>query len=117
MAQWIRRALSVMASRTAAGNGTAARPGRSESGLVAGAASLLLLLLPLPGCGDPRPPGQAPCRDGGNRCAAARAPAGLREVRHGHRIVEAHWVDRPNRESGLPDIGIRARWAPLIERR
>lgn len=77
------------------------------------AAGLLLLL----GC-SPAPPhgATAPCADGGRRCAAAAAAPGLRQIRRGHRMAPTRWRARPNRESGAPDIGIEARWSPLIER-
>lgn len=57
------------------------------------------------------------CRGGGQACAAARVPEGMREVRRGYRIVNAQWQERINKESGLPDIGIQAEWAPVVERR
>lgn len=56
------------------------------------------------------------CLDGGRSCAAAQAPAGMRSVRKGHRIIRSHWLEKTNKESGVPDIGIRAEWAPLVER-
>ena len=74
---------------------------------------LLVVLLLAPGCG-----GQpSPCRDRGWSCAAAQAPAGLRSVRKGDRILRSHWLEKTNKESGVPDIGIQAEWAPLVERR
>lgn len=74
---------------------------------------LLVALLLAPGCsGQP-----SPCRDGGRSCAAAQAPAGLRGVRKGYRILRSHWLEKTNRESGVPDIGIQAEWTPLVERR
>lgn len=41
----------------------------------------------------------------------------MREVRRGYRIVHAQWQERINKESGLPDIGIQAEWAPVVEQR
>jgi hypothetical protein len=41
----------------------------------------------------------------------------MRQVRRGHRIQRARWLARRNKESGLPDIGIQAEWAPITERR
>lgn len=46
------------------------------------------------------------CRDSGSSCAAAQAQAGMREVRRGHRIIWSHWLEKVNKESGVPDIGI-----------
>ena len=74
---------------------------------------LLVVLLIVPGCsGEP-----SPCRAGGRSCAAAQAPAGLRSVRKGYRILRSHWLEKTNKESGVPDVGIQAEWAPLVERR
>jgi hypothetical protein len=56
------------------------------------------------------------CLDGGRSCAAAQAPAGMRRVRKGHRIIRADWLEKTNKESGVPDIGIQAEWAPVVER-
>jgi hypothetical protein len=79
---------------------------------------LLLPLALLAGCGV-RVGGsdQGPCADGGSSCAAAEAPLGMRQVRKGHRFVRAQWVEKTNKESGSPDIGIKAQWAPITERR
>ena len=72
-----------------------------------------MVLLLVSGCsGQP-----SPCRDGGRSCAAAQAPAGLRSVRKGYRILRSHWLEKTNKESGVRDIGIKAEWAPLVERR
>ncbi len=74
---------------------------------------LLVALLLAPACsGEP-----SPCRDGGRSCAAAQAPAGLRSVRKGYRIFRSNWLEKTNKESGVPDVGIQAEWAPLVERR
>ena len=74
---------------------------------------LLMVLLLAPGCsGEP-----SPCSNGGQSCAAAQAPAGLRSVRKGYRILRSHWLEKINKESGVPDFGIQAEWAPLVERR
>ena len=74
---------------------------------------LLAALLPLAGC-SAQP---SVCRDGGRSCAAAQAPAGMRSVRKGHRIVRSQWLKKTNKESGVPDIGIQAEWAPVVEQR
>jgi len=68
----------------------------------------------LTGCGIQ---GSSPCLDGGNSCAAADAPPGMRKVLKGHRFVRARWVERINKESGIPDIGMEAEWAPITEMR
>ena len=73
----------------------------------------MMLLLLVSGCsGQP-----SPCRDGGRSCAAAQAPAGLRSVRKGYRIIRSQWMEKMNKESRVPDIGIQAEWAPLVEQR
>ena len=41
----------------------------------------------------------------------------MRSVRKGHRIIRADWLEKTNKESGLPDPGIRAEWTPVVERR
>jgi len=70
----------------------------------------------LVGCGiKADPSASSPCRDGGNSCAAAQAAPGMRQVLKGHRIVRARWVERTNKESGVPDIGMEAEWAPISE--
>ena len=61
--------------------------------------------------------GSSACLDGGNSCAAAHAPPGMRQVLKGHRFVRARWVERTNKESGVPDIGTEAEWAPITETR
>lgn len=30
----------------------------------------------------------------------------MREVRRGHRVIRSHWLEKTNKESGVPDIGI-----------
>lgn len=76
---------------------------------------VLILVMLLAGCGI-RGRG-SPCLDGGSRCAAAEAPPGLRNVLRGHRIHRYRWLQRPNRESGVPDVGLEADWLPLQQRR
>ena len=61
--------------------------------------------------------GSSACSNGGNSCAAAQAPPGMRQVLKGHRIVRAQWVEKTNKESGAPDIGMKAEWEPITERR
>jgi hypothetical protein len=39
----------------------------------------------------------------------------MRSVRKGHRIIRADWLEKTNKESGVPDIGIQAEWAPVVE--
>ena len=41
----------------------------------------------------------------------------MRSVRKGHRIIRSHWLEKTNKESGVPDIGIEAEWAPVVEQR
>jgi hypothetical protein len=41
----------------------------------------------------------------------------MREVRRGHRIMRSHRLEKINKESGAPDIGIQAEWAPVVEHR
>lgn len=78
----------------------------------------LALVLALAGCPwRSSGSGESPCADGGSGCAAANAPAGQRAVRRGFRIVNSRWLNRTNKESGRPDIGIQAEWAPITERR
>jgi len=80
--------------------------------------ALFLAVLVLAGCGGQGDPSaSAPCRDGGNSCAAAQTPAGMRQVLKGHRIVRAQWLEKTNKESGVPDIGVKAVWEPITERR
>ena len=75
-------------------------------------------LLLLAGCSLlSAPSGRAPCLDGGSACAAAAAPAGMRQVFKGQRMVRSQWVERRNRESGAPDIGLRSQWQPITVRR
>lgn len=40
----------------------------------------------------------------------------MRQVLKGHRIVRSRWMEKTNKESGAPDIGIKADWAPITER-
>lgn len=61
--------------------------------------------------------GSSACRDGGNACAAAETPPGMRQVLKGHRILRVRWIEKSNKESGAPDIGLRAEWEPVTERR
>jgi hypothetical protein len=78
----------------------------------------LPLGLALVGCGGPpSPSGAGPCATGNSSCAAAAAAPGQRQVRYGHRIVRVRWIERTNKESGVPDIGIQADWAAITERR
>jgi hypothetical protein len=78
----------------------------------------LLLGLALVGCGGPpSPSGAGPCATGNSSCAAAAAAPGQRQVGCGHRIVRVRWIERTNKESGVPDIGIQADWAAITERR
>ena len=37
----------------------------------------------------------------------------MRQVLKGHRMVNARWVKKTNRESGVPDIGVEAQWEPI----
>jgi hypothetical protein len=57
------------------------------------------------------------CLNGGTSCAAAEAPQGMRQVLKGHRMVKTQWVQKTNKESGAPDIGVKAEWEPVSERR
>lgn len=80
--------------------------------------ALGLGVLLLGGCGvqaDKSAP--SACRNGGTSCAAAQAPPGMRQVLKGHRIVKTRWIERINKESGAPDIGMKAEWEPITERR
>ena len=80
--------------------------------------ALCLGVLLLAGCGiKGDPSASSACRDGGTSCAAAQTPAGMRQVLKGHRIVKAQWVEKTNKESGAPDIGMKAEWEPITERR
>jgi hypothetical protein len=94
------------------------RRDRAVLGAALGVALLLMGLL-TPGCrrlGDP-PDGSGACLNGGSSCAAAAAAPGLRQVRKGHRMIRTHWLQKTNKESGVPDIGIQADWAPIRELR
>lgn len=82
----------------------------------------LLMTLLAPGCrgrehGADGTDRASPCANGSSSCAAAQAPPGLRQVRKGHRMIRTHWLDKTNKESGAPDIGIQADWAPIRETR
>ena len=80
--------------------------------------TLSLGVLLLAGCGiQEEQSGSSACVNGGNSCAAAQAPPGMRQVLKGHRFVRARWVERTNKESGVPDIGTEAEWAPTTETR
>lgn len=87
---------------------------------VAGLFALGAFLVPLAmlsGCPQrAQPPQSNACFDGSPSCAAAEAPRGMRHVLKGHRMVRAQWVQKNNRESGAPDIGLQAEWEPLTER-
>jgi hypothetical protein len=41
----------------------------------------------------------------------------MRQVFKGQRMVRSQWVERRNRESGAPDIGLRSEWQPITVRR
>ena len=41
----------------------------------------------------------------------------MRQVLKGHRMVKIQWVQKTNKESGAPDIGAKAEWEPVSERR
>ncbi len=60
--------------------------------------------------------GESACLNGGSACAAAEAPPGMRKVFKGHRMTKTEWLEKTNKESGVPDIGIKAQWEPLTER-
>lgn len=80
--------------------------------------ALCLGLLLLGGCGiQTAPSASGACQDGGTSCAAAQTPPGMRQVFKGHRIVRTRWVEKINKESGAPDIGMKAEWEPITERR
>lgn len=80
--------------------------------------ALSLGVLLLAGCGfQGERSGSSACKDGGNSCAAANASPGMRQVLKGHRFVRARWVERTNKESGVPDIETEAEWAPITETR
>jgi hypothetical protein len=83
---------------------------RALTGLLTPLTALLLL----GSCGTPE---QGVCLDGGSSCAAADAPAGMRQVLKGHHLVGVEWTGKTNKESGVPDIGIKGQWAPITERR
>ena len=78
--------------------------------------ALLLLPLVLGGCRSPDPVA-GPCLAGGSSCAASQVPPGMRSELRGHRIVQYRWLRRPNRESGVPDVGLQADWRPIRLRR
>ncbi len=80
--------------------------------------TLSLGVLLLAGCGiQGEQSGSSACVNGGNSCAAAHASPGMRQVLKGHRIVRARRVERTNKETGVPDIGTEAEWAPITETR
>ncbi len=58
---------------------------------------------------------RSPCLDGGSSCAAAQAPAGMRQVLKGHRMVKTKWMETINKESGVPDIGVKAEWKAITQ--
>lgn len=41
----------------------------------------------------------------------------MRAVRRGYRLGRYRWLQRINRESGVPDVGLQAEWLPLREQR
>jgi len=76
--------------------------------------ALFLGVVLLAGCAiKADPSASSACRDGGTSCAAAQTPPGMRQVLKGHRMVRAQWVEKTNKESGVPDIGVKAEWAPI----
>ena len=84
----------------------------------AGLATPLALALLLGACGiQGQGAREGACRNGGTSCAAAEAPQGMRQLLKGHRMVKTQWVKKTNRESGVPDIGVKAEWEPVTERR
>lgn len=87
----------------------------ASSGRLRRLSGVLILVMLLAGCGS-RGRG-SPCLDGGSRCAAAEAPPGMRAALRGHRIQRYRWLQRPNRESGGPDVGLQADWQPIHQRR
>jgi hypothetical protein len=77
------------------------------------ALSLALTLL-LGGCETlNKPEEETVCLNGGSLCAAADAPPGMRKVLKGHRMTETKWIEKTNKESGMPDIGMTAEWQPI----
>lgn len=78
----------------------------------------LALIVLLGSCGkQKRGAEESACLKGGALCAAADAPPGLRKVLKGHRMTKTTWMEKTNKESGVPDIGIKAEWEPIHERR
>ncbi|MFM7087512.1 MAG: hypothetical protein ACKOXO_11065 [Cyanobium sp.] len=67
--------------------------------------------------GEAGRPDAGPCLHGGRSCALADVPPGHRAVLRGHRMVRLRWLPRRNRESGVPDVGLQAEWAPLLDHR
>lgn len=63
------------------------------------------------------PSSTGPCNDGTRTCAAAEAPAGMRSVYKGQRMIQPHWFETTTRESGVSDIGVKAQWRPILELR
>lgn len=41
----------------------------------------------------------------------------MRSLRRGYRLGRYQWLRRPNRESGVPDVGLQAEWLPIRESR
>jgi hypothetical protein len=41
----------------------------------------------------------------------------MRKVLKGHRMTETKWIEKTNKESGVPDIGVTAAWEPITEKR
>lgn len=80
------------------------------------AAPLVLLALLSACTPQVQQPQDSSCFNRGSTCAAAEAPRGMRRVLKGHRMVRAQWLQKTNRESGVPDIGIQAEWEPITER-
>ena len=39
----------------------------------------------------------------------------MRKVLYGHRMVKAQWVEKINKESGVPDIGVKVLWEAITE--
>lgn len=41
----------------------------------------------------------------------------MRQRLKGQRLVRARWLEKTNKESGAPDIGIQAEWKAVTEKR
>ncbi|WP_255423186.1 hypothetical protein [Synechococcus sp. WH 8101] len=39
----------------------------------------------------------------------------MRQVLKGHRMVKTKWMEKINKESGVPDIGVKAGWKAITE--